>query len=167
MTSAITGSIGKIPGPIKQGVKLAPKGKEEWLQSAVTTLMSALSRIPTSSLTDEIERVLRQLEGAGVRLEGRADVWEYLLDFPGLLNVLAEAVHAVSKHFAEARLILQVYHDPEIEDRYLLLCVRPKSYDESVVKRLEAAEAEFIERLADEEGWLQLTTDFEESEDAL
>lgn len=121
----------------------------------------------SSSITDEIHNVLGSLESQGVFLRDRLEVWEYLWDFPGLLNVLSEAVQAVRKHFGASQLILSVYHDPEIEDRYLQLCVRLKSYDESVLKRLEAAEAEFIDRLAHEQGWLQLTTDFEEPENAL
>ncbi len=87
-----------------------------------------------------------------------------LPEFPDLIGVIPQAVQAVKKHLPEAQLILKVYRDPEVEDRYLVLYVRLPRYDEKVLERIEAAETEFIDRLADVKGWLQVTTDFGEPE---
>lgn len=119
--------------------------------------------VETSILT-EIERLLSWLIANQVRLKESDQIIEYLLQFPDLLDVIPLAVRAARKHLPEAQLILSLYRDPEAEDRYLTLCVRLKSYDESVIERIEAVEAEFLDRLADKESWLQLTTDFREPE---
>ena len=108
--------------------------------------------------------VVEVIEENDVLLRNARGVEEYLLEFPGIMDVLPRAIQAVRKHLPEAQMILDVYRDPEIEDRYLMLCVRTKHYNESFVDRLEKAESEFIGALADTEGWLQLTTDFREPE---
>jgi hypothetical protein len=53
-----------------------------------------------------------------------------------------------------------VYRDPEIDDEYLALYVRLSRYDDTVMERIAAAEAEYLDRLAGKSGWIQLTTDF-------
>jgi hypothetical protein len=43
--------------------------------------------------------------------------------------------------------------------------IRLKHYDDSVIERLEEAEAEFLNQLVSKRGWIQLTTDFREPEE--
>jgi len=104
-----------------------------------------------------------------VRIENPNLIREYLSQFTGLLDVTPEAVNAAKKHFPEAQLVIDVYQDPEIADCYLVLYIRLKHYDDSVMERLEKAEAEFLSHLVSKRGWIQLTTDFREpeGEDAL
>ena len=139
------------------------KNSEELWQEA-----RSASRADTSILT-EIGRLLSGLIDNQVRLKESDQIIDYLLQFPELLDVIPLAVRAAREHLPEAQLMLSLYRDPEAEDRYLTLYVRLKSYDESVIERIEKAEAEFLDYLADKEGWLQLTTDFREpeAEDAL
>ena len=118
----------------------------------------------SSSILMEIEALLAWLSDNHVRLNKPDHIREYLLQFPDLMDVIPLAVTATRTSLPRAQLVLEVYQDPEIEDRYLALYVRLKRYDESVIERIEAAEAEFIDRLADKEGWLQVTTDFQEPE---
>ncbi len=117
-----------------------------------------------SPLIEEVGHMLRKMEEDGVHLRNSRDVEEYLLDFPGIVDVLPRALRALKKHMPDAQVILDVYHDPEIEDHYLTLCVRLQHYDESFMDRLERTESEFIELLSSRDGWLQLTTDFREKE---
>jgi len=44
------------------------------------------------------------------------------------------------------------------------LYIRLKHYDDSVIERLEKAETKFLNHLVNKRGWIQLTTDFRESE---
>lgn len=122
-----------------------------------------------TSILAEIEGLFSWLIAKQVRLSKPDQIREYLLQFPDLMDIIPLALRAAQSRFPEAQPALSVYHDPEVEDHYLALYVRLKQYDESVMERIEAAEAEFIDRLADKEGWLQLTTDFREpeAEDAL
>jgi hypothetical protein len=99
-----------------------------------------------------------------VRIENPNLIREYLSQFIGLLDVIPKAVNAAKKHFPEAQLVIDVYQDPEIADCYLVLYIRLKHYDDSVIERLEKAEAEFLSHLVSKRGWIQLTTDFREPE---
>jgi hypothetical protein len=99
-----------------------------------------------------------------VRIENPNLIREYLSQFIGLLDVIPKAVNAAKKHFPEAQLVIDVYQDPEIADCYLVLYIRLKHYDDSVMERLEKAEAEFLSHLVSKRGWIQLTTDFREPE---
>jgi hypothetical protein len=118
-------------------------------------------------ITDDIRRLFTELEGKGVRLRNPGEVEEYLLRFPKLTDVARRAVRAAKRHLPEGELTLSVYRDPEIDDRYLLLCARLREYDRSALQRLKTAEAEFAKHLAHTTGWLQLTTDFAHPEHAL
>lgn len=115
---------------------------------------------PSTSVFRVVESLTRWLVEEGVRLHDVGRIQDYIVEFPDLIEVIPQAVKAAKKHLPEAQLILEVYHDPEIDDRCLVLYVRLPMYDEKVMERIEAAEAEFLDRLADAEGWLLLTTDF-------
>jgi len=108
----------------------------------------------------EIDSVMATLASERVTVHDTPELRTYLLEFPEVLNVLPEAARAARAHLPEAELHLDVYHDPEIEDRFLVLCARLHHYDGDVMRRIEAAESEFLPRLSDMKGWIQLTTDF-------
>jgi len=96
-----------------------------------------------------------------VQLEDPESIREYLLQFNDLLDLIPDAVEVVRKHFPEARMVMTVYQDPEIEDRYLVLYIRLRQYDDSFIDRLEKAERDFLPLLTNKRGWIQLSTDFE------
>jgi hypothetical protein len=102
------------------------------------------------------------LEGVAknAQLANKPQIREYLLQFVDLAEVVPHAVEAAKQHFPEAQLVLEVYRDPEIDDEYLALYVRLSRYDDTVMERIAAAEAEYLDRLAGKSGWIQLTTDF-------
>lgn len=133
-----------------------------WLEAGTKRLV--LSVLPTTALIADISKLLEELKDKAVLVRDAQELQEYLLKFPRIIDVLAEAVRTVKEHFPEAKLLLGMYRDPEAEDWYPLLCVRLKAYDENFMDRLETAEAKFIGRLTETEGWLQLTTDFGDPE---
>ena len=137
-----------------------------WL-SSVEIIPLPLRRGSKSVMID-IERLMDWLVPK-VRLENPHSIREYLLRFTELLDVIPQAVDAAKRHFPKAQLVMDVYRDPEITDCYLVLYIRLKHYDDSVIERLEKAEAEFLDQLVNKAGWIQLTTDFREpeGEDAL
>jgi hypothetical protein len=93
-------------------------------------------------------------------LTNEPQIRKYLLRFVDLAEVVSHAVEAARRRFPEARLVLDVYRDPEIDDEYLALYVRLSHYDDSVMEQIAAAEAEYLPMLAGKSGWIQLTTDF-------
>ncbi len=151
---------GQFTSPMES--ELYPNVFLDWLLPK-NVLITELIMEQDVSLTVEIERLLRVLEQQ-IRLKEPGRIVNYLLQFPELIEVIPKAVDAAQKHFPEAQLVLEVYQDPEIENEYLALYVRLKRYDDSVAERLEKAEAEFLDLLATKDGWLQLTTDFQEPE---
>jgi hypothetical protein len=119
--------------------------------------MGGSGKSMTHEVAQNVEEVLKEYGNDRIR--------EYLLQFTELLDVIPKAVNAAKKHFPEAKLVMDVYQDPEIADCYLVLYVRSKYYDDSFIERLEKAEAEFLDQLMSKEGWIQLTTDFQELEE--
>jgi len=117
----------------------------------------------TESVVIGIEELMMYL-ARQVRIENPNLIREYLSQFTGLLDVIPKAVNAAKKHFPEAQLVIDVYQDPEIADCYLVLYIRLKHYDDSVIERLEKAETKFLNHLVNKRGWIQLTTDFREPE---
>jgi len=120
----------------------------------------------TLSLSAELDLLMRELQEIRVRLLRQKEIREYLLSFPDLIDITRKAVYAAREHIPEAQLIMEVYHDPEIEDRYLLINARFQDYDDSVIDKIKAAESEYIDLLSNTEGWIQLSTDFQEPEPA-
>jgi hypothetical protein len=114
-----------------------------------------------------------------VRVKNHKLVKGYLNKFNDMIDIVPEAVNAAKRHFPEAQLVLDLYIDPEIDDKHLVLYVRMWDYGDSVMEeirearkelksfidRLEEAEEEFLHRLAGKRGWIQLTTDFQNPEE--
>jgi hypothetical protein len=132
----------------------------------ITGLQEPCGRGTNTSLVAEIHLLLYQVQALGVILKSDDRIRQYLLRFPDLLDVIPRAIGGVRRHLPESQLFFDVYHDPEMEDEYLILYVRLKNYDVSVIERIEAAEREYIDLLAQREGWLQVSTDFRGAEPA-
>ena len=97
----------------------------------------------------------------GVGVEEPAEVAAYLRAHPDLALVVADICGRAREEFGpQAQLILKVYRDPEIEDRYLTLYVRLRAYDRSITARLERVSEPFDEALCKSAGHFLVTTDF-------
>ncbi|QSR88496.1 hypothetical protein IT6_09020 [Methylacidiphilum caldifontis] len=114
-----------------------------------------------SSITLEVENLIALLE-KWVHLRNIAKIKEYLAQFPELIEVVPKAVAAAQKYFPNARLFMDVYFDPEIDDKYISVSVRLKEYNESIIEKIEKAESEFLNDLVDKKGWIQLDTEYED-----
>jgi hypothetical protein len=129
---------------------------------------------------EKVDELMERLaQEPKVRVKNPKLVRRYLYKFNDMIDVVPKAVNAAKRNFPKAQLVLDLYEDPEIEDRYLVLYVRLWSYDESVMERvreartelksfidrLEETEKEFLHHLVERRGWLQLTTDFQKPEE--
>jgi len=100
-----------------------------------------------------------------VRIKNSDEVKKYLMKFSDILEIVPKSVNIAKKHFPEAQLVLTLYEDPEIDDKYLVVYLRMKKYDEDLIERINRAEAEFWDDLIDKKGEIFLTTDFKEPEE--
>ena len=80
---------------------------------------------------------------------------------PDMLEMLPSICEAVANEFLrDAQLSLEIYSDPEIDDRYLTIYVRQKGYTEQILERISRVRAGFSRKLAEKRGRIFITTDF-------
>ncbi len=117
-----------------------------------------------TSIELRIEEVLRLLSEKKIILKNVDDIREYLLTFPDVIDLVPIAIQIINKYLPNTQIIIDVYKDPEIDDKYLMINLRTKFYDDSFMEKFEMLETEFVKFLVGKEGWIQLITDFESSE---
>jgi hypothetical protein len=106
-----------------------------------------------------IDKLIEDLSNQ-VDVKNPKRIKHYLLRFRDLIDLVPIAVSIARKHFPEARIVLDVYLDPEIKDSYIVLLVRVSQYDDSFIERLTVAESELLTLLVNKKGWIQFSTDF-------
>ncbi len=107
------------------------------------------------------ENALQALSAYGVVLPKPDEVRAYLERFADLALLLSDFGKAAREEFGDrAELSLEVYTDPEIQDRYLTLYIRQQTYDPDLLSRIEQVQEAHEDRLAGASGPLLLTTDF-------
>jgi len=60
----------------------------------------------------------------------------------------------------QAELSLEFYEDPEQQDQFPILYVRPPKYESGILKQIESVVAPFLPQLEAASGHLLITTDF-------
>ena len=126
----------------------------------------------------ELRRIVHAAEQQEIAATGQADpgvplppeivvprpgaVADYLRARPDLAQIVAEMARALLQEFANepSQIELDVYQDPEIDDRYLVYYVRLPEYDEGFVDRLERVSAQFDGRSGTVDDWVLVTTDY-------
>lgn len=119
-----------------------------------------LTQMPAD--TTQIKEVLDELEHSGVMLPQPEPVRGYLLHHPEMVDLLPLVCKLARDRLGlHTELSLEVYHDPEIEDEYLMLYVRQRAYASDILDVIEDINAEYEAALTDKPGWLLVTTDFQ------
>ena len=104
---------------------------------------------------------LKPAIGFDVSIRNAADVEGYVAQHPTLRSLLNRICEQARVEFGrDAELTLELYRDPEIDDRYLTLLVRQPQYDANIVERLDQLAAQFADELDRCTGDLLVTTDF-------
>jgi hypothetical protein len=172
-TSAIT--LQPIPflssTQYKEGIRhRVPSGDASTYSESLSQVeRQALGAQPTASLSAESNALLKRLLRWNFRIPRPDEVEDYLLRFPEMIEVTGEVARIARERLPEAQLWLEVNHDPEIEDEYLVIDARFPHYHESVLERIEAIENETLTLLQNRGGtpppWeILLTTDFQNPE---
>jgi hypothetical protein len=143
--------------------KFGSQAQSRFLNQAIFTLSTfAPERRPDTS-SSLFREALLHLRAARAEYDVEVDaeeVLEYLLRFPDMLEAVNQVIRTVREHLPEAQLELVVYHDPEIEDEYLVLYARFSQYTSAVMERIRAARRAYSPYIRDKSGWILLTTDF-------
>ena len=102
------------------------------------------------------------LAGQGIVVPHPTAVRNYLASHRDLATILPLICEQARSEFGqEAELRLEVYRDPEIEDRHLTLYVRLPAYENnSITARLDRVTQPFEDQLCRASGYLLVTTDF-------
>jgi hypothetical protein len=114
-------------------------------------------------LTSQIENALFSIRLKDILISQPANVREYLMAFPDMIDLLSFACEKAWERFSvgDYQLSVEVYSDPEIEDEHLVIYVRQSHYDEHIMDAIEKTRTQYAEQLAWRSGWLHLTTDFQ------
>jgi hypothetical protein len=119
------------------------------------------ARKVSAELEKQLEALRHTLQSAKVRLEHPEEIYASLCQHPDLTPVVAHAVKQARDAFPDATLLLQLYHDPEIEeDTLLVLLIRSETYPPDFWQRLTQLRSQEIEPLCGHCDRFHLTTDF-------
>ncbi len=111
----------------------------------------------------QIEQVLSQVKQLEILIPDMDDVQNYLTHFPDIIGLIIPICMLVKEKFKPpTQVSLEVYHDPEIIDEYISIEIRQNNYDRSVMKRIEEIEVQYEEDLVGKDGWIIVTTDFQQ-----
>lgn len=130
--------------------------------SAKSSAAAVLRFQSDADVTMQIEQVLAWLRENQIAVPQPADVHDYLTRYPDIIAAIPSVCKAAQQKFHDhAKLYLEVYHDPEIEDDYLALYVRQNIYQDDLLDVIEEiSKSSLYEQLVDRTGWLTVTTDF-------
>ena len=123
---------------------------------------------PAASRSDRAGRQSRarksldgSLAGLGICISRPHDVNSYLESHPGLLPLVPRICARARQDFGPgAELALDIYNDPECDDRYVALYVRLPKYQRGITRRFDRVTEAFDEELGRSSGHLLVTTDF-------
>jgi hypothetical protein len=105
--------------------------------------------------------VKSKVRSANILIPRRKELEQYLSRHTRLARIIPQVCAAARETFGpEVELSLELYKDPEIDDRYATLYVRQEQYDPSIMERINAVNSRFDEELSDVSGYLLITTDF-------
>jgi len=161
---------GNTLGVEKVSVEFLRKTKEKKMKKNSKSFVRA-------EISELMEHLTQEQQ---VRIKNTDKVKKYLMEFGGIFDVVQKAVNSAKKHFPEAQLVLDLYEDPEMDNRHLVLYVRLKKYNELVMEKVREAReeyredlitrinktgSEFWDDLVDKKGYIFMTTDFQKPEE--
>ncbi len=145
--------------PESLGAALSFRGNSLAMQGVAPMTTSMILGTPVE---DAVGELLFAVESdADLVVPNSMEVGRYLTEHTGLSAVLPQICQRVREVFGpDAELSLELYRDPEIDDRYLTLEVRQDQYESDIMDKLDALSEEFANELAQCSGHFLVTTDF-------
>ncbi len=98
----------------------------------------------------------------GIRIPNPDEVQHYFVLHPDMIDSVRAMCKAAIEEFGDKdELSLEVFRDPESDDKYLTLYIRQHVYDEDILDRIERVSERFDEDATERSGWFLMTTDFQ------
>jgi hypothetical protein len=130
----------------------------EWSPSVRIAHSTDPARRPISSNIRSVEEIAKQVSAS---ILNKKDIMQYLTDFPDVAPIIGSLLGAARHEFGRnAELLLELYRDPDINDKYLKVCIRVPKYDETVRRRLEVISRSHEDLLSSASGYVTITTDY-------
>jgi hypothetical protein len=105
--------------------------------------------------------VAQGLASSSIRLSSPDGVSSYLAGHTELARLLPEICRVVRRELGpRVELSLELYKDPEVDDRYLTLYVRMERYEPNIMDHLQEVSSRFDSSLEAVPGYFLLATDF-------
>ena len=124
--------------------------------------MSKLKSLGSANVVAAVEAILDSLQRLQVVIPEPAAVRDYLADYPDMADLLLSVCEVTRRRSGDdTQLSLEVYRDPEIDDKYLTLCIRQREYDEDILGKIKSIWAEYEDKLVGRSGCILVTTDFD------
>lgn len=116
----------------------------------------------TYCLNIRIEKTILSLAQKNIKIPHPGEIRDYLLEYPDIMNIIEKITPVVADYFAiKSQISLEVYHDPEFSDSYLIMYVRQDTYKDDIIDRLDKINEEIIRNMTENmAGWISVTTDF-------
>jgi hypothetical protein len=124
---------------------------------------TSMGRQPTRrpAVVSRRQAAPQQLAAYEISVPRPRDVSAYLRQHPDLADVVPALCAEARREFAPpTELSLEVYRDPEIDDVYLTLYVRPATYETDLLDRIHRVTEAHAKDLARRSGHVLVTTDF-------
>ncbi|MGB9720334.1 MAG: hypothetical protein ACPL28_02490 [bacterium] len=130
---------------------------------SITSILYNITALQKSSaISTGIENLFNLLVSTKISIPEPAEVRNYLLVYPDMINILLPVFNKITEKFnTSAQISLEVYEDPEINDKYLTAYIRQETYNENIMDLIDEISSECESLLANSTGWLLITTDFQ------
>ncbi|MBP2134511.1 hypothetical protein J2128_002477 [Methanomicrobium sp. W14] len=134
----------------------------EYLEQILGQKESEEYMYDSSSCYNNIEPTLLYLaDYLGMRLQNAEGVIDYITKHPGMFDVVLYACLLACEEFnADSQVSLELYNDNESSDKYLTIYIRQEHYVDDIIEKMDSICDEYEAELADQSGWLLLTTDY-------
>ena len=119
------------------------------------------SSVYPKDITSRVENPLEEIINLGIVFPDVTDVRDYLMKHPDMDDLLIFASNRALELFGEtSEISLEVYHDPEVEDEYLILYIRQYKYQRNIKAEIRDLRSQYRNKLIESSGWFLVTTDY-------
>ncbi len=121
-----------------------------------------VAQVGSRAVSVEIEALLEWAKEQRIRIPKPGEIRNYLSRYSDMVEVARIGCRAATEAFGpETELSLEVYHDPEFEDEYLVLFIRQREYPDDLLEVIDSVQEQYEAELQRRTGWFLVTTDFQ------